>query len=924
MATYEFHVSRKARQQYQFDEELFSTDGRAVVANFEAARRFAAKLSAGRPAPVPASDINALGLLDEVMHILIRHYERQNPGVMTRALSALKAEIGDGAVDATLYRFSDEFPALAVFKNQVTAADYLNGKTESGVPHRETILEEMILLNVTNLNPAVQPYKELFDDQPLRQASAYEKIVGGLDGFFKGEPGFGGKGSGETLLDVLKAPAAASPYSLAGQLEFVIQKWGAILGEDFVLRLLRGMDFVKEEIIRHTGPGGFRGSEPLPDYSGDNEYERFSPDREWMPRLVLIAKNAYVWLDQLSRQYGRDISRLDQVPDEELSLLARRGFSGLWLIGLWERSTASKEIKQRMGQSDAVASAYSLYDYDIAQELGGWDALNNLRWRAWQVGMRLAADMVPNHMGIDSKWVIEHPDWFLSLPHSPYPNYEFNSGDLSRDSRVGIILEDHYYNHSDAAVVFKRVDRWSGEVRYIYHGNDGTSMPWNDTAQLDFLKAEVREAVIQTILHVARNFPVIRFDAAMTLAKKHVQRLWFPEPGAGGAIPSRSEYGLTRRDFEAAMPQEFWREVVDRVAAEVPDTLLLAEAFWMMEGYFVRTLGMHRVYNSAFMHMLRDEDNSKYRQLVKNTLEYDPRILQRYVNFMNNPDEKTAVEQFGKADKYFGVCVVMATMPGLPMYGHGQIEGFAEKYGMEYRRAKWQETADEGFITYHEQVIFPLNHRRHLFAGVENYWMYDFFTSAGYVNEDVLAYSNNHNGPHTGTSERSLVIYHNKYAQASGWVKTSVASLVDGKLVQKSLVEGLSLPSGDLDFVIFRDNMTGLEYMRSCKQLAETGLYVELGAYKCHVFLDWQIVHGPQWAQIHAELNGAGVQSVQEKFQAAFGEKPEVEEEDAEKAKKPAAKPARKKRAASAKKVSGQEETEPLKPVRKKRTVKKE
>ena len=55
------------------------------------------------------------------------------------------------------------------------------------------------------------------------------------------------------------------------------------------------------------------------------------------------------------------------------------------------------------------------------------------------------------------------------------------------------------------------------------------------------------------------------------------------------------------------MPAEFWREVVDRVAAEVPDTLLLAEAFWLLEGYFVRTLGMHRVYNSAFMHMLRDE-----------------------------------------------------------------------------------------------------------------------------------------------------------------------------------------------------------------------------------------------------------------------------------------------------------------------------
>lgn len=911
MASYEFHVSRKARQKYQFDEELFSTDGRAVVANFDAARRFAAKMSVGRANPVPASDINAMGLLDEVMHLLVRHYEQQNPGVMTRAMSNLQNEIGAGAMDSTLYRFNDEFPALAVYKNQLSTADYLNGATANGVPHRQTSLEEMLLLHVTNLNPAVQPYKELFDDKSLRQASAYEKIVGGLDGFFKGEPGFGGKGSAESLIDALKAPAAASPYSLAGQLEFILQKWGNLLGESFVLRLLRGMDFVKEEIIRHTGPGGFQGSAPLPAYGGgsDNEYERFSPDREWMPRLVLIAKNAYVWLDQLSRQYGREITRLDQVPDEELALLARRGFSGLWLIGLWERSTASKEIKQRMGQADAVASAYSLYDYDIAYDLGGWDALNNLRWRAWQAGLRLAADMVPNHMGIDSKWVVEHPDWFLSLPYSPYPNYEFNSGDLSRDSRVGIILEDHYYNHSDAAVVFKRVDRWSGEVRYIYHGNDGTSMPWNDTAQLNFLKGEVREAVIQTILHVARNFPVIRFDAAMTLAKKHIQRLWFPEPGAGGAIPSRSEHGLTRADFDAAIPNEFWREVVDRVAAEVPDTLLLAEAFWMMEGYFVRTLGMHRVYNSAFMHMLRDEDNAKYRQLIKNTLEYDPRILQRYVNFMNNPDEKTAVEQFGKADKYFGVCVLMATMPGLPMYGHGQVEGFAEKYGMEYRRAKWHETPDEGFINYHEQVIFPLNHRRHLFAGVENFWLYDFFSPAGFVNEDVFAYSNQHG------QERSLVLYHNKYAQASGWVKTSVASLVDGRLVQKSLAEGLALPSGALDFVIFRDNMSGLEYLRSGKELAENGLYVELGAYQCHVFLDWRIVHGEQWAEVHRQVNGAGVQSLQAKFDSLFAPQP---------AQKPA-KPVRKKAAApkkKAKSAAAASETEPLKPLKKKRAPK--
>ena len=50
-----------------------------------------------------------------------------------------------------------------------------------------------------------------------------------------------------------------------------------------------------------------------------HEYEKFSPDQAWMPTAVLIAKSTYVWLAQLSRQYGRGIERLDEIPDEELA-----------------------------------------------------------------------------------------------------------------------------------------------------------------------------------------------------------------------------------------------------------------------------------------------------------------------------------------------------------------------------------------------------------------------------------------------------------------------------------------------------------------------------------------------------------------------------------------------------------------------------
>jgi len=199
----------------------------------------------------------------------------------------------------------------------------------------------------------------------------------------------------------------------------------------------------------------------------------------------------------------------------------------------------------------------------------------------------------------------------------PFHPTLFNGENLSDHPNVEIYLEDHYYDHADAAVVFKYIDHRDGKTRYVYHGNDGTSFPWNDTAQLNYLLPEVREAVINQILQISQQFPIIRFDAAMTLSKKHFQRLWFPEPGTGGDIPSRAEYSMSKQKFNEFMPVEFWREVVERVAKEAPDTLLLAEAFWMMEGYFVRSLGMHRVYNSAFMNMLKREENSNYRQSIK-------------------------------------------------------------------------------------------------------------------------------------------------------------------------------------------------------------------------------------------------------------------------------------------------------------------
>jgi glycosidase len=821
----------------------------------------------------PPSMLLLFAQMSRIFRYLLNLYlEEQHPGLEDTILAARKLAYTSAPLSVVIRRFTEIYPAAEIVERRVSTSREFLAKDDKRRTKRRQAAREMLLLRLTAENPATIPFRELFDDEKLTAWSPYTEVTTALDAELKKAPTC--DPFDLPILELLRAPMRACPDSLSGQLEFIRKNWTTLLPPELLDEILSVLDIVKEEMReRFDGPGPpvvieFKKvtgeGEAL--YGGEYpEPEKFSADTEWMPNVVLIAKMVYVWLDQLSRKYGRTLSRLDEIPDAELDTLAAWGFTGLWLIGLWERSSASGKIKRYCGNPEAISSAYSLYDYVIAADLGGDEALENLRRRAAHRGIRLASDMVPNHTGIDSRWTREHPDWFIQLDSPPFPAYNFTGPDLSSSSDISLRIDDGYWSKTDAAVVFQHVDNHNGRVRYIYHGNDGTSTPWNDTAQLNYLLPEVREAVIRTILHVARRFPIIRFDAAMTLAKKHFQRLWFPQKGLGGGIPSRAEHALSRRRFDELFPVEFWREVVDRVAAEAPDTLLLAEAFWLMEGYFVRTLGMHRVYNSAFMNMLKMEENAKYRQTIKNVLEFNPEILQRFVNFMNNPDERTAIDQFGKEGKYFGAALLLVTMPGLPMFGHGQIEGFTEKYGMEYRRAYWTEEPDRHLVDTHERKIFPLMKKRRLFSGAANFVLYDFF-AGDRVDENVFAYSNSHG------NERALIVYHNRFASTSGWIRTSCSRTVKNgsggtRQVRTTLGESLAVRSDGRYYYRFRDAATGLEYLRHGRDLLERGLYVELEAYDYHAFLDFREIRDDDygtWGKVCADLRGRPVENLED------------------------------------------------------------
>ncbi len=207
---FEFHVSRAARDRYQFEEALFASNGSVILTNFLGARLFAQKMNAKRDLvsypekAVRAGQINALGLVDESLHLVAAAYRRQlKPDVLALALDWMSGMLGKETVESTLRTFLDEFPPVAVYKREQTIDEYLAGSTGE-LSNREIALEELTMLWLSNLNPACAPYLELFDDSRLKRETAYLQITSLLHAFFEGMPTFGPEQ--QNLIEMLRAP----------------------------------------------------------------------------------------------------------------------------------------------------------------------------------------------------------------------------------------------------------------------------------------------------------------------------------------------------------------------------------------------------------------------------------------------------------------------------------------------------------------------------------------------------------------------------------------------------------------------------------------------------------------------------------------------------------------------------------------------
>ena len=133
--TFEFHISRQARERYQFAESLFSYNGNVILANLAACREFAHRMNQVRDVEkhpelaVHAGQLFAMGLIDEASHVLMARYREQfDPaGDDRRHSTGLARRWAPTTLDKMLLAFVEQFPGQSVMRGVETPAQWLAG-----------------------------------------------------------------------------------------------------------------------------------------------------------------------------------------------------------------------------------------------------------------------------------------------------------------------------------------------------------------------------------------------------------------------------------------------------------------------------------------------------------------------------------------------------------------------------------------------------------------------------------------------------------------------------------------------------------------------------------------------------------------------------------------------------------------------------
>jgi hypothetical protein len=379
-----------------------------------------------------------------------------------------------------------------------------------------------------------------------------------------------------------------------------------------------------------------------------------------MSHPLLLEINTRCWLCVWSDKLGRPVT-LATVPEPEIASWKKRGFTHIWLMGVWatgpktcdvaraqpDLQALSAEAFGMRGDENLVSSPYAVADFTVAESLGGAAALRQFRARLGRHGLGLVLDFIPNHLGLDHRWLLEKSSLFVQ----------------SAAQRPETFPVDH-----------------AGATRWVAHGKDPYFPAWVDTAQLDYRRAATRTAMIEALQSVAAQCDGVRCDTAMLLLNDVFDKTWRHFPNG-----------------DPSPPGEFWAEAISAVKGRHPQFMFIAEAYWDLEPR-LQALGFDYVYDKKFNDYLTARDYPALQQHVRAVAgKFNP------VRFLENHDEPRIASLLTVPEQK-AAAVLLLAQPGLRLLHDGQDAGKKRRTPVQFADY-WPESGNPEITAFYDHLL---------------------------------------------------------------------------------------------------------------------------------------------------------------------------------------------------------------------------
>ena len=315
------------------------------------------------------------------------------------------------------------------------------------------------------------------------------------------------------------------------------------------------------------------------------------------------------------------------------------------------------------------------------------------------------------------------------------------------------------------------------------HGRDPYFPPWSDTVQINAFSPDARLKAINTLLNIAEKCDGVRCDMAMLMTNDVFKKTW------GNRVGTPPE-------------KEFWRDVIPSVKEKSPNFKFIAEVYWDMERE-LQQQGFDYCYDKGFYERLAQEDAPS----IRSHLEADINYQSKLVRFIENHDEQRAYNIFGEK-RSRAAAIIILTVPGATLIHEGQMKGHNVKLPVQLRRRPME--VDNTEIMEFYQNLLKIVKGEELEKGQWELCKIEPVSNDNSY-ENLIAYT------WSFVDKNILIVVNFSTYLTQGHVR----------------IKGIRYGSNEWTF---RDLLTEEKYTYKGKDLDLHGLYVDLDAWRGHIF----------------------------------------------------------------------------------------